>query len=403
MKLIENNSETLIAFETIQLWLGGLYIVFSRALEPIGWISSNLVWMIVGLLFIFTLICDNFRFNVNGVIILEGLLVVASAVTGIIVADNKEFFFDALKTLSLSLIVGYSMLNITINQKNVNWFVYSWVLSGVILCLYIIKSGGYTFGKIVRISLNEATNANTLAVFLMFCVWGLIFLLTTKKVKPLMIVIYVILFALFVYVILNTASRKAFIGVLIIVSMWAIFGLIPFLRKMNFIYRSLVIALLFFVPIFVVNRFGDAFLSAFELMNARMEMLSSNTERSDLIKDAFLVFENHPLFGVGLNNYKIFSFNGKYSHNTYVEILACTGIIGAFWAYCIWGLQIWKIIKMFKNRANKLLLVNVLSLFIVLAFICVGQILYYNIGLLMIMHLLYILSHNYSMFEVAKE
>ena len=117
----------------------------------------------------------------------------------------------------------------------------------------------------------------------------------------------------------------------------------------------------------------------------------TDMRRFDLIIDACKVFLQHPVLGVGWNNYRYYSFSGQYAHNTYVEVLACTGILGSSFAYAMWWVQIKSVYLAIKNRISKVLIANIISLFLVLVFIDAVQIMYYNSTLLMVMNLLFTL------------
>ena len=54
--------------------------------------------------------------------------------------------------------------------------------------------------------------------------------------------------------------------------------------------------------------------------------LDSDLGRVELYRDAFEEFFSHPLYGLGFNNF--FAKFSSYTHSTYVESLACSGIIG---------------------------------------------------------------------------
>lgn len=62
---------------------------------------------------------------------------------------------------------------------------------------------------------------------------------------------------------------------------------------------------------------------------ARFLMLdNASSTRLQLYKDAVKFWKMSPIFGIGFGQYQVFSSYRLYSHSTYAEILACTGIIG---------------------------------------------------------------------------
>ena len=66
------------------------------------------------------------------------------------------------------------------------------------------------------------------------------------------------------------------------------------------------------------------------LLKVRNEIKIGDDSRTLLTKDAFKVGMNHFFFGVGNGNYVKYSYNQHFSHNTYLELFANTGIVGVF-------------------------------------------------------------------------
>lgn len=80
---------------------------------------------------------------------------------------------------------------------------------------------------------------------------------------------------------------------------------------------------------------------------------NSTTERSLMRKEAFKYFKESPIYGNGISSF-MYHFGEKYgvylySHNNYLEILSCLGIVG-FAVYYGWYL---KELIQFKNAENR--------------------------------------------------
>ncbi len=99
--------------------------------------------------------------------------------------------------------------------------------------------------------------------------------------------------------------------------------------------------------------------------------VDSSTElRYYMIKYGLIWFGEHPLLGIGIDNYKYLSVNlfgiYRYSHNNYIELLVGTGIVGSTAFYSIYLFLINKLLKLRECRnaiAQILLLVLILQLF----------------------------------------
>jgi O-antigen ligase len=60
---------------------------------------------------------------------------------------------------------------------------------------------------------------------------------------------------------------------------------------------------------------------------------SSTRSRDELVQIGMDNFYDHPLWGVGINNFRSFNNSFYYSHNDYVELLSGVGLIGCIIAY----------------------------------------------------------------------
>lgn len=101
------------------------------------------------------------------------------------------------------------------------------------------------------------------------------------------------------------------------------------------IWKVIKIAVLLAIIIFVLMRV-DIF---YNTVGNRLETLFTFVTEGDIadasavtrdyMKEAAIkIFENNPVLGVGLNNFKYVSRFDTYSHSTYYELLSCLGIIG---------------------------------------------------------------------------
>lgn len=63
-------------------------------------------------------------------------------------------------------------------------------------------------------------------------------------------------------------------------------------------------------------------------LGARLDTGGTSANRLQLVRESFSVGLHHPLIGVGPGNFRLFSFEQVFSHNTYLELFANTGFIG---------------------------------------------------------------------------
>ena len=97
----------------------------------------------------------------------------------------------------------------------------------------------------------------------------------------------------------------------------------------------------------------------------------STSERLYYMTVAKQLFKEHPLLGIGLNNFKIYIstvyIHAAYSHNNYWELLSCLGIIGTVIFYSFHFRLFFKLTTMFrsaKNDSMQVLMLVVLVIFL---------------------------------------
>lgn len=138
-----------------------------------------------------------------------------------------------------------------------------------------------------------------------------------------------------VIIIFLTGSRKSIYAVLIMLGMLAVLCLPDYGRKVNI--RKILSVLIVGAAAFLF--ISENLLPYAEQTNLYARMLGRGAEtaaqsdegRMHLIKAALQDFSDNPLFGVGFNVFR--KLHGNYSHCTYVEPLACSGIIGLLYLY----------------------------------------------------------------------
>jgi O-antigen ligase len=154
-----------------------------------------------------------------------------------------------------------------------------------------------------------------------------------------------------------TFSRSAYLGLLISLFVFLIFGFKLLIFRKKILLTSLIIltVLFFFMP---RSPISERFTSSFNTYE------SSNIERLSNWEEASHLIKKHPIIGVGIGNYSINIAKLRnmdyinyrlpvYAHNTYLDILAEMGIVGlllwlGLFAYVIWI----QIINLYK-RANQ--------------------------------------------------
>lgn len=240
----------------------------------------------------------------------------------------------------------------------------------------------------VRYSLSQLLNVNMLGQFFMLGSWGCCFLMTFfPKFQKYGLAIIVFLF----YANNLTGSRKNLIVILLIVGLWFAICWVPD-NKENFL-KVLLTAIVIFAVVYycyiyfylnsdIAQRMGQMFISSDGRENGRI----------DMYRTAMTIFKKNPIFGVGFHGYGIWI--GKvsaYSHATYAELIADTGVVGSILFLGMYIYSFIKIILLIRRikgirelKDSLLMLKLALILWCVIIFMSSGVIYFYELVCFMI-------------------
>ena len=193
-----------------------------------------------------------------------------------------------------------------------------------------IMEGNYEMVGKQSIS-DELLNANTIAYFtfyLTFVIYILGDIIHSPLLRTLCRAGYFLIFPIIYWVAMATASVQ--VGALI-----APFSLVllffrywgtkenhnPWFRFLLII--SLLGAVYWFVPALAEEIMDSR-------LGERLDTAGTSANRFLLIQESISTGLHHPFMGVGPGNFRLFSFEQVFAHNTYLELFANTGLIGMF-------------------------------------------------------------------------
>lgn len=148
-------------------------------------------------------------------------------------------------------------------------------------------------------------------------------------------------------VVMMTASRTAYVGMIVLI--FYIFAYSK--RKMAFLVAGFIVCVILLGA--MPDMYRDRFFSLKEIttvVSTEERQYSSIGARWRLVKDAWIVFLNYPIFGCGMDSFRRISFDVKghgtfgQTHNLFMQILAETGIVGLIGA-CYFFSTIWKTLR----------------------------------------------------------
>ena len=239
----------------------------------------------------------------------------------------------SLSLRQLKQMLGAFVLSYTVGMSVEKKRVIPWLFLTYVIIFFASSYYGYT--HIVDTSFDvtdtrlddEVLNANVLAyefVYAIMAVYVLGDAVTNPRIQQFFRFFFWLLLPIGFIVALLTASRQVIITSLPLFILLVITRYIMGAKIKKLIKILLVISI---IGIFLTPRVIRVYNNSY--LKQRTEYDVKDDPRTLLLKDAFQVGLEHPYTGVGPGNYIEFSYSHHFSHCTYTELFANTGILGA--------------------------------------------------------------------------
>jgi O-antigen ligase len=332
-----------IFFITIQI----LRIIFKRKIE----VSFQTVWLII--FYLISLVSSMWAF---------------SYVLSINTAD----------LLLKNVLILFLFINYLESRKKIDFTIKSIVIAGLYLSFYVLFNLDYSTIGEGRFAI-EYFNANTVGINVAISVLCCIYLFVVNRN-----LYYLLITIPLIIVIIISGSRKAFFAL--------VFGVIIFLvvrskkHKATSIAISLIFILLSFwivieVPL-LYKILGYRIEGLFSMFSGVGNTESSAMARNMMIEFGWQKFKENPLFGYGIDNYRIlfndYALSSTYSHNNYIELLIGIGFIGTIFYYSMHIFLLGFLSKKINDRdsENVDLIAFSLTLILLILFLDIGMVSY---------------------------
>jgi len=368
-----------------------VYLIYYMWYQEI-WGASTIILYLTSLLSILFVLLDIFSTKkvpikeMNGFIKMYFLFGIYAFLSGFFVCIDKNIFLNSCFRYFSFVFLLYSIWYACYKSKNISWLINTIFISSLMCAFTALFFGkGYQVEVLVK-TMSPINNPNTLGLTMIMGIFTVV--LNLKKKQKYFIINYFLLI-LFLLVIIMCGSRKSlFAGIALI-----ILGIIDFLSsnskiKGKITKKKLTIYLIIIISaclayFYVINNYINS--SSF----IRLQKLFSEggtSVRLELYRLAIEYWKTSPLFGIGLDQYKILCPYGFFSHSTYAELLSCTGIFGiTIFFYPVISL-ILKLLKAFyiKKKISYTSKIVLLMILIEL-FIGVGQVFTFSFEHLLIL------------------
>lgn len=233
------------------------------------------------------------------------------------------------------IVVAYSVYYVCSSEQSIKWPINLITLVSIVAAVSIICNTS-DFGRRLGSegSASEAISANDIGALMAFGCFTILFVFNNKsRISFIRMVLVAAISILFIIVISISGSRKAIVAVmilyvfLILLCIKSVFNSISSMQLLLItavIVGVLILAYTHLFPLLentslYIRLFGDKAAGA----------LQSNDGRMLLIEQALKDFLEHPIIGLGYNNFVY--YHGNYTHCTYVEPLASSGIWGVLY------------------------------------------------------------------------
>lgn len=305
----------------------------------------------------------------------------SSLFIGYVVAINQSYLIAAIVTLIENLILIIAICFISKYDGNIDYTVKVFIILAL-LCAITTVFWGEGYHGSNRISLTAATNPNGLGVMLVTGIFCLLYKMDINKKISIAFVSAGTLF--FLYTIIMTGSRKSLLAASLLLIYWVLFCFSGALKNITFNKKTGSIFLLIVAAICFIYLIVPVFEDSVMLQRLTALFEQGDTTRTGMYREAYDFFLSSPLYGIGYKNYELISIYRTYSHSTYAETLACTGLIGVFLYFSAYITMAMKSLRVIIDKHLeydvRIQARFILGLFLVMLFLATGVIHFYQIN-----------------------
>ena len=243
---------------------------------------------------------------------------------------NESIYTSALNTFIQIHIFLIVILNLLVFTNEYRFLIYG-IIAGLLYNIIVANLIGRDFfGDIGYRFAGSLKNPNHYAFLLVFSIAFLLYYLRIYKQNLLSRIISILVISIFAYeVIFYAASRGGYLSLFIIILIYNIDAIVRQNLFSKIIISIASISFTYFVLVEVESNFliSNRINSIIGLLTTQNNFDVSFNYRLVYIQKAFEYWLNNPIFGIGLDQFRVLN-QSSYSHNNYVELLATTGLIG---------------------------------------------------------------------------
>jgi hypothetical protein len=262
--------------------------------------------------------------------------VVWAIITGCAVAIDMYSFWNSSKVVLQCLVMVWIIYALLRTRQTVEVVLVAIITGGLIqIAAVLIGQTEMTVAVEAERQMGLTDNPNNLGFRMIWCVLcGLMFWQVQGRWRNLIRAGILALIPVAGFIILSTGSRKSTLALLFALLCWAVSASFTVQGMRAYLTRILTVCILLGIlanvmPFVLDNSIvGKRFEQFFDEGQGSMVAAAKAHKRYDMYSESLEIFVKYPLFGVGLDNFKVHSFHKVYSHSDYMEPLTNTGLIG---------------------------------------------------------------------------
>lgn len=269
-------------------------------------------------------------------------------------------------------ILTYSIYRYCNTEEKLVSLLRLFILANLILVFFIISYFGFDIlGKARMSDTENGINGNAIAISLTFAIYSICIIFFLVRKNFFICILYCVLGVLFFIFLVFTGSRTAIIMLFLPTFIYV------FLSSKYKLMAIFLVCIIGVIMYFIVMKVPQFYNVLGVRLQEGMDIARGKSEQGDSSRLLLFLygiewFKDNPVFGVGINNYRVLSnatypFIGKnfYAHSNVIEMLVDLGVVGFLVYYSfIFSLVRKVILVSLKSNLSKLVLALTVTIFI---------------------------------------
>lgn len=280
-----------------------------------------------------------------------------AGVTGLFVSVDLDRFQAAYLTLIQVVLLMWITYVILRVQKDAVYSVYFGVILGALIqigSLFLTSGFDLLTPSLVRVSgLGVAANPNSLGILMVWAsLCAIVIWHSSRGISKWVGFGVLSLIPLFGYFVVLSGSRKAFLAFVLLIILWVLFSQFSQRNIASWVLWLIVGSLLVFAPYYFLPDWWEQTILAnrvtqfFDAGGGEIVYAVQQNERYELYAAGLRIWQQSPIWGVGLNHFGRYFRVDVSSHSNYIEALVSTGVVGFLVLHAAYLIVLWRTLRL---------------------------------------------------------